>query len=128
MKSKNRKPTIIRIYCDGAGPGPDGKRSGFAWLREDTGQRHVERVDGLTNNQAEYRAVISALKMLRTGTCVEVLTDSLLVVSQLRGDYRIREPRLEKLAAEVQTIVQRKRLSLKLSWVPGAQNLADKLL
>lgn len=128
MKKSKGKSNTIRIYCDGAGSGPDGKQSGFAWLREDTGQRHVERMDGLTNNEAEYRAVISALKPLPAGSGVEVFTDSLLVVSQLRGEYRIREPRLARLAAEVQTSAQRKRLHLKVSWVPRGQNRAGKLI
>jgi hypothetical protein len=50
--------TVV-IHCDGAGSRPDGKGSGFAWIRPHTGERYVERVDGLTNNQAEYRALIS---------------------------------------------------------------------
>jgi ribonuclease HI len=41
---------------------------------------------------------------LANGSCVEILTDSLLVVSQLRGEYRIRDAKLSILAAEVKTI------------------------
>jgi len=118
----------VRFYCDGAGKRPDGKASGFVWLREDTGEKRIEHVDGLTNNEAEYRAVISVLKSVRTGSHLEILTDSLLVVSQLRGEYRTKVPRLAKLAAEVQTLTQRKRLNLKLTWVPRAENLAGKLI
>lgn len=44
----------IRIHVDGAGARPDGKGSGFAWIEEGTGKRHVCRQDGLTNNEAEY--------------------------------------------------------------------------
>ena len=121
---KNR---VIQIYCDGSGKRPDGKASGFAWLREDTREKHIERVDGLTNNEAEYRAVISVLKSVRTGTHLEVLTDSLLVVSQLHGEYRIKDAKLATLAAEVQTLTQRKKLTLKVTWVPRAENLAGKL-
>src|SRR5271170_7881475 len=63
------------------GERPDGKGSGFAWIREDTGVQHIERIDGLSNNEAEYRAVISALKPIKPDSNVEILTDSLLVVS-----------------------------------------------
>jgi len=121
-----KKP--IRIFTDGAGQRPDGKASGFAWLREDTRDKHVERVDGLSNNVAEYRAVISALKQVLPKSTVEVLTDSLLVVSQLRGEYQINDPKLVKLAGEVKTIAAQKRLNLTLTWVPRVQNLAGKLL
>lgn len=118
----------IRIFCDGSGQGPDGRASGFAWLRPDTRERRVERIAGMTNNEAEYRAVIAALKSMRGGTHVEIVTDSTLVVGQLRGEYRILDPKLAKLASEVKTIAEKKRLELTLTWVPRSQNLAGKLL
>lgn len=118
----------IRIFADGSGQRPDGKASGFAWIREDTKQHHIERIDGLTNNVAEYQAVISALKALPTGCAVEIFTDSTLVVSQLRGECRILDPKLAKLASEVKTISERKRLTLKVTWVPRRENLAGKLI
>lgn len=118
----------IEIYTDGAGSGPDGKGSGFAWLNTTTGQKHIESIPNLTNNQAEYRAVISALKSIQKGSMVNIITDSLLVVSQLRGEYRIRDSKLEKLASEVKTIVEQKQLSATFLWVRRTENLAGKLL
>ena len=117
-----------RIFTDGAGQRVDGKGSGFAWLREDTGERHIERVDGLSNNVAEYKGVISALQKIKPNATVEILTDSLLVVSQLRNEWRILDPTLAKLAGEVRTIAERKRLNLTLTWIPRNQNRAGKLL
>jgi ribonuclease HI len=127
MKGK-RTTRTIRIFTDGAGKRPDGSGSGFAWIREDTGLRHIEHVNGLSNNEAEYRAVISALKSVRPKSNVEILTDSLLVVSQLHGEYRILDPKLTKLAGEVKTIAEQKHLDLKLTWITRKQNLAGKLL
>jgi len=121
-----KKP--IRVFTDGAGKRPDGKGSGLAWMREDTGERHVERIDGFSSNAAEYKAVISALKKLPARSTVEVLSDSLLVVSQLRGEYRIKDPLLAKLASEVKTIAEQKQLEVTSTWVPRAQNPAGKLL
>jgi ribonuclease HI len=125
---KNNVSEVVRIYTDGAGKRPDGNGSGFAWVREDTRERHVERIPGLSNNEAEYRGVISAIKLLPEGCQVEVLSDSLLVVSQLGGEYRIRDPKLEKLAAEVKTIAEQKQLKLKVTWIPRGENQAGKLL
>ena len=51
---KNNVSEVVRIYTDGAGKRPDGNGSGFAWVREDTRERHVERIPGLSNNEAEY--------------------------------------------------------------------------
>jgi ribonuclease HI len=119
---------LIRIFTDGAGKRPDGNGSGFAWIREDTRQHRVERIPGLSNNEAEYRGVISAIKSLPKGSKVEILSDSLLVVSQLRGEYRIRDLKLEKLATEVKTIAEQKRLLLKVTWIPRGENQAGKLI
>jgi ribonuclease HI len=127
MKGKNKNGNI-RIFTDGAGERPDGKGSGFAWIREDTGEQYVERVDRLSNNAAEYMGIISALKRMRPRSNVEIVTDSLLVVSQLRGEYRILDPKLVKLASEVKTIAEQKKLNLKLTWVPRKENRAGKLL
>jgi ribonuclease HI len=121
-----KKP--IRIFTDGAGKRPDGKGSGIAWMREDTKEHHVERIDGLSNNEAEYRAVISALKRLPNASHVEILADSLLVVSQTTGEYRIRDSKLIKLGDELKTVVERKRLNFKVTWIPRKDNLAGKLL
>jgi ribonuclease HI len=125
---KKNGSNVIRIFTDGAGKRPDGNGSGLAWVREDTREQHVERIPGLSNNEAEYRGVISAIKPLPKGSPVEVLSDSLLVVSQLRGEYRIRDPKLEKLATEVRTIAEQKQLVLKVTWIPRRENLAGKLL
>jgi ribonuclease HI len=127
MKEKS-KEQVVRIFTDGSGKSLGGGVSGFAWVREDTGKYHIERIPDLTNNEAEYHGVISALKPLHPGTHVEVLTDSLLVVSQLRGEYRTLDPKLLKLAAEVRTIAEQKRLVLTLKWVPRRENRAGKLL
>ncbi len=127
MKAKEQKKMTI-IYTDGAGAGPDGKGSAFAWVNEESGEKHIERVPGLTNNMAEYAGVISALKKLRRNSSAEVRTDSLLVVSQLRGEYRILDAKLEKLATEVKTIAEQKQLTLIFRWVPRQENLAGKLL
>ena len=70
MKSKligkrGMRPPII-FHTDGSGARPDRKGSAIAWFREDTGEECVEAVDGLTNNQAEYRAIVSALQSVPT--------------------------------------------------------------
>jgi ribonuclease HI len=127
MKTKTDKKRI-RFFCDGSGQRPDGKGSGFAWFSEETGKWHRESIEGLSNNEAEYKAVISVLKEVSKNSALEALTDSLLVVSQLKGEYRIRDAKLEKLATEVKTIVAGKKLDLKLTWIPRKENRAGKLL
>lgn len=52
-----------------------------------------------TNNETEYRAILLALKeaQSRGARRVKLLSDSELVVKQLRGEYKIKEPRLQAL-------------------------------
>ncbi|HET6177891.1 MAG TPA: RNase H family protein [Candidatus Sulfotelmatobacter sp.] len=118
----------ILIYVDGAGCGPDGKGSGFAWIRPSSGEQHIEQIDGLTNNQAEYRALISALVALPNGSSVEILTDSQLMWSQVIGKYRVHHPELAELLLQVRTSIKQKSLNIDLKWVPRHRNLAGKPL
>lgn len=78
MKHERLGAERIRIYTDGSGARADGKGSGFAWLREDNGESHAEFVPGLTNNQAEYKAILSAFESVSKGSGVEILSDSQL--------------------------------------------------
>lgn len=83
-----------------------------------------------TNNEAEYRAVIVALEeaaKLGAGT-LEFYLDSELVVRQLRGEYKIKEPRLQELALEVFRL-QNNFARIEFVHVPREKNkLADELV
>jgi ribonuclease HI len=61
----------------------------------------------MTNNQAEYHALIEGLKAVRDWKPdkLEILLDSKLVVEQVKGNYRIKEPELQKLHAEVMRLL-----------------------
>lgn len=82
-----------------------------------------------TNNVAEYRAVITGLETaLEHGvTDLEVQVDSELVVSQLKGEWKIKNDRLRGLAARAE-ILMRKFDKIELVHVPRELNSdADKL-
>ena len=59
-----------------------------------------------TNNQAEYEAIIAALKSAATLKAEEVICylDSQLVVKQAIGEYRVKNSELEKLWSKVQKL------------------------
>src|SRR6266849_8308554 len=118
----------LTMFFDGAGCRPDGDGSGFAWLCPDTGQRHVERMKGLTNNQAEYRAFLAALQNVPAGSTVEMFSDSQLICSQFTGNYRVKDYALQELLSEILALILHKQLKVKLQWVPRSRNLAGKLL
>jgi ribonuclease HI len=61
----------------------------------------------MTNNQAEYHALIEGLKAVRDWKPdrLEILLDSKLVVEQVKGNYRIKEPELQNLHAEAKRLL-----------------------
>lgn len=118
----------LRMFFDGAGCRPNGEGSGFAWICPETGHRQIERVRGLTNNQAEYRAFLAALRHVPDGSSVEMFSDSQLICSQFDGQYRVKDYALQELLSEVLALILNKRLKVTLQWVPRNLNLAGKLL
>jgi len=128
MFDKDKEQAPIRIFTDGAGARPDGKGSGYAFLRPDTGDRQIIREDGLTNNQAEYKAIILALETLPKATAVQICTDSQVACEQLNGRYKVLEPKLVQLRNSITEVIRRKSLNATFDWVPRAENMAGKLL
>ena len=105
------------IYCDGSADGS----SIHEWCVVTPDGPIVGSMEGnYTNNQMEYYAMIEALKMASPGDVV--CCDSLLVVSQLRGKWRVKDEELKPLAAQARAIRKEKRV--QIWWVPRARNLA----
>ena len=82
----------------------------------------------ITNNQAEYMAIISALKKF-SGTIDEIIiySDSKNTVSQLNHEFAINNDQLRTLARETWDLIA-KFPNLKINWIPRNQNLAGKML
>jgi ribonuclease HI len=116
------------FHADGAGARPDGKGSGYAWIRIATGKQRIEQMDGLTSNEAEYQAVLAVLRYVAPESSVLIKTDSALVVEQFNGRWKVREERLRELLEEVRAVVKEKKLDLEIWWIPRRQNIAGTLL
>ncbi len=74
------------------------------------GELVTERGDGIgvaTNNVAEYRAALEGLRLAREFGAEEVLlrSDSRLLVEQLSGRFRVKNPTLIRLHTEVRSLV-----------------------
>jgi ribonuclease HI len=124
----SRGVLVKKFHVDGAGARPDGTGSGLAWVRIGTEKCRVKLIDGLSNNQAEYRALIDVLKYVAQGSSVCIKTDSLLVVEQFRGRWAVNDPILKGLLAEARNLVQAKKLEVEVEWIPRERNLAGKIL
>ncbi len=109
----------LRVYSDGASRGNPGISAiAFMILTEDGRllKRYSRYVGIRTNNQAEYEALISALESASNLTDQEVTCcmDSELVVKQLNGEYRVRNPTLKTLWLKVQELKQKfQRITFK---------------
>jgi ribonuclease HI len=128
MNKQQKSTRAIRIHCDGSGCRPDGKGSAIAWFREDTGEGHVEVLDGFTNNAAEYKAIISALEAVPHRSEVVILSDSQIAIYQLSGQWDVYDPDLADLRNLAESIIKENKLTVKFQWIPRGQNRADKLL
>lgn len=102
------------IYTDGGARGNPGPAGIGAVLMDEHGtvlQEVSEYIGAQTNNFAEYEALIRALKAAKKmfgaklrDMHIEARLDSELVVRQLSGLYKVKEPTLKVKFAEVATL------------------------
>lgn len=90
------------IYIDGASrnnPGPAAIGGVIIGPDNNELERYSAFLGEKTNNQAEYLSLIEALKRAKKykPRFVEVRSDSELIVKQLKGEYKVRDPQLRKL-------------------------------
>ena len=95
--------------------------------------RYSARIgNAVTNNIAEYQALIKALELAEKYTKKEItcFLDSELLVKQLLGEYRVRNPMLMKLFLKVQQLQEHfEKICYKhVSREDKFQQLADELL
>jgi ribonuclease HI len=99
------------INTDGGARGNPGPAGIGVVIKGDNGEvvyRHGGYIDTATNNVAEYRALIKALGEARNlgATELKINMDSELIVKQMQGHYKIKEPTLQKLAQEAAALLK----------------------
>lgn len=103
------------IYGDGGSRGNPGPAGSGAIIRNEDGETVAtvsEFLGVATNNVAEYTAVLRALEKLAvvleskaSEAEVRVCMDSMLVVKQMTGEWKLKHPGLKPLAARVSELV-----------------------
>jgi len=128
----------IILNFDGAcEPVNPGGVATFGWIIKRNGATlkcgagEVARGPGATNNVAEYAALIAGLQALAglglAGEPVEVRGDSMLVIRQMSGEWRIGSERLLPLYRQAQDLA-RQFAEVMYRWVPREENAeADAL-
>ncbi len=125
-------PPFLILRTDGASRGNPGPAAAGVVIETPEGEiraRGKIYLGVMTNNQAEYRALILGLKAIAYyhPALVRVYMDSDLIVNQMRGTYKVRHPELEPLWREARQLVSALPV-VTFDHVPRAQNvLADRL-
>jgi ribonuclease HI len=95
-------PSILTIHTDGAARGNPGPAA-YAYVIARDGAAPIEEcgcLGTMTNNQAEYTALVRALEhaaRLGHGHALVIHSDSELMVKQMRGEYRVKNEDLRDL-------------------------------
>lgn len=122
-----------RLFTDGGARGNPGPAAAAYVLEAEDGTMlaaHGEAIGVATNNVAEYRALVAGLrKAIDLGIDeVEVVSDSELLVRQMRGEYRVKNAALRDLSLEAARL-GRELLDVRYTAVRREQNeLADRLV
>ena len=122
-----------RLFTDGGARGNPGPAAyGFVLETEDGTvlAAEGEAIGEATNNVAEYSGLIAGLRKaveLHVPD-IEVVSDSELMVKQMRGEYKVKNEALRALSLEAARIA-RQLQSVEYRHVRRAHNeLADKLV
>ena len=101
-----------RLYTDGGARGNPGPAASAYVLEAEDGSvidSSGEAIGVATNNVAEYHALIAGLTAAAEAgvSNLEVVSDSELMVKQMRGDYRVKNPALMQLSLEAARVARR---------------------
>jgi len=130
----------IIIFTDGGSRGNPGKAAigvVFCNEKEQEIKKYGEYLgDNLTNNEAEYQAVIFALqkfkalfgKKIASVSDVELRSDSELLVNQMNGIYKVEDEKIQRFFIEIWNLKIDFK-SVKFKAIPRERNReADRLV
>jgi len=133
------------VYCDGGARGNPGP-AGYGFVIKSKGKRASSNlqtiVEGsgflgtMTNNQAEYTAVLKALQKIhsltrQTARCpeIDVFLDSKLIVEQMNGRYKIKNKGLKPFYWKIRDLMMELGGKIVFSYIPREKNKeADRLV
>lgn len=134
----------ITIFSDGGARGNPGPAGIGCVIRHEDKETQRQKEEGIskyigvaTNNQAEYKAVIEALKWVKDNRDnldnqdleVECFLDSELVVEQLNQRYKIKNEGLKPLFWQIREQVMQLGGKVTFKYIPREENKhADKLV
>ncbi len=116
----------LTLYADGGARGNPGPAASGMVLKNETGQTIAawgEYLGTQTNNVAEYSALIFGLQRARElgADTISCIVDSKLVAEQLNGNWRVKQPHIQKLFVQAYNLMRQfKKCTIEQK--PRAQN------
>src|SRR6267154_982556 len=105
-------PAAYTAHVDGGARGNPGPAGYGVAINDASGHPVAELSEYLghhTNNYAEYQGLLAALRYAAENQikALKVISDSELMVRQMKGIYKVRHPELRKLYQQAQELVRR---------------------
>lgn len=115
------------IHADGGARGNPGPAAIGVVIEEESGKKVEEfgkRIGETTNNVAEYVAVLEALRNIKgiEATEIDFFLDSVLVVNQLNGKFKVKDSKLRDLLMNVRMLEQEVGGTVQYCVVPREKN------
>ncbi len=131
---------ILKVYIDGASRKNPGEAGAGIFMEDNAGMALAELNEYLgitTNNEAEYKALIIALKYIINNIGnnsliqlneIKFFSDSLLLVKQMKGEYSVKSPNIIPLYREAKSLSKMVASHCSFTHIPREQNKrADSL-
>ena len=103
-------PMPWELYVDGAA-NQRGSGMGLVLVSPEkiTIEKSLRLSFSTTNNEAEYEALLMGMMMVQKigGKAVKVFSDSKLVVSQVMGDLKARDPRMQEYLCQIKSVQEK---------------------
>ncbi len=132
---------VLKVYADGGSRGNPGPSSigGIGYLNGKKIFEFKKSIGVVTNNDAEYRALIEALinikdqisKIKTTDQIlkIEFYSDSRLMVNQVNGFFKVKNGKIKEYILKIRGLEQEIGLAISYHLVPREQNVeADRLV
>jgi len=137
MREKEGDPSVLKgcrlsLFIDGASRGNPGRAAAGVYITDSEGKKvsALGRYLGhKTNNEAEYGALLLGLQQAKKlgAESIRIFTDSELIERQVKGIYRVKEPRLRLLHQKVMESLKA-FASFEMESIPRQENQEADLL
>ncbi len=123
----------LRAFTDGASRGNPGAAGIGVVLKDERGTVLLTlsgSIGTTTNNVAEYTALQALLRSMKKFPCTTLIvhSDSELMVRQMRGEYKVKDPAMKQEHAKVRTLLASLPCTVEFRHIPREQNADADLL